>query len=150
MILRRATDGDFEGIMEMLMEMYAENAHFQIDLQSVRGVVAECIRHRFCLVLENDKTLIGTTGLFISKAWYSAQTFVTDHWFFIRESARNGRAALILLNGTKVFAKDLGLPLVLGVFSKSEPERKVKFFARAMTPIGGFFLHEARADVLRQ
>lgn len=143
MILRPVTTDDIPKIMEMLMEMYEENAHFLINVASVEKFARTAIADSLCLGLEKDGELIGSTGMFTTNAWYSDVRYLTDYWFFIREKHRDIRSATLLLNGAKTVARALGHPLVIGVFSKSEPERKTKFFSRAMTPIGGFFLHEA-------
>ena len=138
--IRFATDADVDGIMWNLGFMARENSPLTVNMGKVRRAVVESISNSAAFVVEKGGKIVGCCSLFLSDMWYADQQVLTDYFFFVHPAHRDYRIAKCLLDECKQAAKVIGVPLVIGVMVKKDPIRKLKFFQRHMTPLGGFFI----------
>lgn len=128
--------------MELLRELYSENAIFKID--------EDCVRSYLHRAFNNDAAMIGVIGppehiegaiyLVIGQFWYSKQHHLEEFFNYVRPEHRRSKHAQRLLE----FAKSLSnatLPLVIGVISNKRTEAKIKLYERQFgKPAGAFFV----------
>lgn len=144
MIIRPATEGDIPALKRLLKEMHAEVGIGKFDEERFSNTIQSVCTNSIAIVAEIDGELVGSIGISVDKWWYSNDSFLADVWTFVHPSARNTRAAALMISEARAMAKRLNAPLVLGIFNRVEIERKAKFYARqGLTPMGAWFMQEA-------
>jgi len=115
-----------------------------VDGEKVLRYLGQHVIDGVLFVAEQDGCLVGAMAGRPAEYWWSTERFVNEGVFFVSERARASRAAVLLLKAMQGYADDLGLPLVVGVTSGDEVERKDRFFAkRGMARIGGIYHRNA-------
>lgn len=142
---RAASAADLDKIINLLHLMADENAVFSPNFEKVRKTIMECIGETLVIVMEKDDEIIGCCALSRISVWYSDDPALADYVFFLHPSHRTFHTAITLINACKGTADVFGVPLMLGVYSKVDAGRKMNLFARAMTPMGGFFMYKPEA-----
>lgn len=128
--------------MDLLRELYSENAIFKIDEGCVRSYLHRAFR--------NDSALIGVIGepghiegalyLVIGQFWYSRQHHLEEFFNYVRPEHRRSKHAQKLLEWAKSLSNET-LPLVIGVISTKRTEAKIRLYERQFgKPAGAFFV----------
>lgn len=128
--------------MDLLRELYSENAIFKID--------EDCVRAYLRRAFNNDSAMIGVIGapghiegalyLVIGQFWYSKQHHLEEFFNYVRPEHRRSKHAQKLLEWAKGLS-DETLPLVIGVISNKRTEAKIKLYERQFgRPAGAFFV----------
>ena len=142
--VRFAKPEDENAIFFLLLDMAAENSPHKVSAQKALDHIRHVISVGAVAIAEQGGEIIGTAGVSLRSPWFSDEQFLGDSWFFVRSDKRSSRAALLLKKTMFKFADDVGRDLVFAVFSTEDPERKSKFFARDMKPLGGAFVKETK------
>ena len=143
MKLRRAVPADLSAVYVMLEQAFEESP---VDLpeiapekawQRIRGI----IESQFCLVIEHEGEVAGSIAITAGDLWWSDKPALMDAWFYVRPDYRKTRAAVTLMSTARDFAREKGLPLILGVSAGGDVERKDAFYKRQhLTAIGGLYV----------
>lgn len=140
MRVRSAGPSDTPAVLELLEAMHAENGMAALNREKVRALVERLIGgDGLVLIAERGGTALGTVGLEPARWWYSDEWFLKDWWTFVAPEGRRTRAAVMLIRAADRTARRAGLPLLMGVLSPKEPERKMRLFGRLLEPVGGMF-----------
>lgn len=143
-MIRRAEVQDFWAVMGLLEAMHDENGIGTLDLDKVAAEVERLCDHGVVLIAETaEGVFAGTLALEPQEWWYSKNGFLGDRWFYVHPERRGGGFAARLIQAAHRVADYNGVPLVMGVLSPVEPERKTALFTRAgMKPLGGTFIYD--------
>lgn len=83
----------------------------------------------------------------IGALWYSDQTVLEEKGIFVHpdyRSAKGGRAKKLCEFGKKT-SDEMGIPLIMGVFSNERTRGKIRLYERLFgQPVGAMFLHNGR------
>jgi N-acetylglutamate synthase-like GNAT family acetyltransferase len=144
--IREATQDDVPALMDLLRLMHDENGMAPIDVAKVLNHVLHVLRDGRVLVAEIDGRIVGSLGLELKSWWYSQASFIGDHWFFVSPNHRTSSAAIDLVNAARRLSKRAAVPLLLGVLTPADTERKNLFFRRkfpTLKPVGELFIEGA-------
>ncbi len=119
--------------------MHAENGLAPVDWVSVAAQLRAGIAAGLVFVTSDADGLTGSIGLDVSRHWYGPAPFLTDKWTFVAPRARRTRAVFRLFDAAESKAAALGLPLLLGVMSPVDTERKLSLYRRRFKQVGGIF-----------
>jgi len=128
-------------LVKLLDEMYRSN---QLDMGPVNWVkvndtLTQLVSNNGMFVWENQGRIVGLLGLEVAQNWYSDKSFLADRVFFVRPG--NPGVALSLLRKAVEIAKIRQMPLMMGVVSGKDAERKSILYRRVgMKFIGGNFV----------
>jgi len=90
---------------------------------------------------DEEGNFVASIGLHEDEPWYSTKKFLTDGWLFVRKDKRYQNMATVLIETAKEFAKERGMPLMIGIFNIEEIEGKVKAFQlMAMKLVSAIFM----------
>jgi hypothetical protein len=88
-----------------------------------------------------DGTVVGAIAGRETEYWFSTSGYVREGFYYVSARARASRAAVLLLRSLKAWAAQKGMPLICGVSSADQVERKDRFFERnGMRRIGGLYV----------
>ncbi len=138
--LRLATPADAEAVMALLRVMHAEIGMASLNEDKVRQKVAHVILRGFVCLALSDGRPVGTCGIEVSQMWYSDEHHLAETWFFVHPDHRQSRHAVRLMRFANELARQIGLPVFMGVVTTKDTERKCAFFNRHMTSIGQLFV----------
>jgi GNAT superfamily N-acetyltransferase len=144
--VKLATEADMPRLMELLRAMHAEIGIGALNAPKVFHLVSRLLRDGAVLVAVEDNLIIGAIGLELRAWWYSDDTVLGDYFFFVDAEHRGSEAAVRLIERASEFAHQAGRPLMLGVLSLVETERKNLFFRRrfpTFKPCGELFIEGA-------
>ena len=144
--VRMATVQDEDAIFFMLLDMAKENSKHPVSVSKSIATIQEVTAIGGGAVAELDGEIIGSVGVSLQSPWYSNAQFLGDSWFYVKPENRRSRAAILLKKAAHEFADNVGLDLVLAVFSIHDADRKSKFFARGMKHLGGAYVYEVKKD----
>lgn len=139
-IVRLADPRDEDGLMELLRELYSENAIFKID--------EDCVRSYLHRAFRNESAMIGVIGapghiegalyLVIGQFWYTREKHLEEFFNYVRPEHRRSKHAQSLLAWAKGLSNET-LPLVIGVISNKRTEAKIKLYERQFGKQAGAF-----------
>ncbi len=138
--IRRAVPDDLNKIFILLQMMGEEVSLFPVDLPHALSNIKDVLHNGIVFVAEVDRVIVGSIGIVRTSFWYSKAIALKDTWMYIDPDFRNSSIALRLLRKAKEAAKELSLPLIVGVFSLDKTDRKNHLYRRLFTPIGEFFV----------
>ncbi len=156
--VRLAKPDDEDEIMRICIMLHQENGIFSMDEQKVRDKVRECLYQRGGImgVVGEPGRIEAVICLTLGQAWYSSDWSLEEHFAFVLPNHRRSENAKELVVFAKGCARELKLPLMIGILSNERTEAKVRLYQRQLgAPAGAFFLvgaqtghatqHEARA-----
>lgn len=139
--VRVAQPDETDAVFENLLPMHKETAVASLNKTKAYEEVDRLVKQGSVIVSEDSGGIRGSIGLYMPQWWYSDDTFLSDRWFFVHPAHRKGGHASRLIDGAKMAADALGVPLVLGVQTQVDPATKLKMFNRKMTLFGGAFIY---------
>lgn len=134
MHLKLCGPADHAALVELARRFHAEggDAFLSFDPQKTAWWLARAIVKKLALAAVTDAgEIAGALALDDDAPRYSSEVALWDIGFYVSPEHRNSRAAVLLRDGAKAIAQDMGLPLFLGVSSGLDLERVDKFFTRA-------------------
>jgi len=142
--VRVATPEDVQDLLSLGFEIYAENALVTVDHRLAYEEALRAVTNQGSTVLA-----IGPVGaieaamhLTIAGFWYSAAPILQEQWLYVRPEHRRSARAKALMDHAKLLAKNLGIPLLIGVLSNERTQAKIRLYRRQFgEPAGVYFLY---------
>jgi len=146
--IRRAeqTEEDYKKIVNMGARFAMEHSMGKLsaqnhDLKKALQWVVENVAYAAWLVEDEHGEPLGSISLHEDTTWYSTEPYLTDGWFYVVPEKRDSGIGIMLLETVKEFAKDKGLPLMVGVFNMKDALRTSQMLQRhGFTMAGGLFM----------
>lgn len=138
--IRRAGPDDVEALLALGREMVGE-VHFGAwSERKVREMIEACLAGGVVFVsVAEDGSLTGTVGLIAEQPWWSEDWQLADRWVFVRPEFRRTGHARALLRTARLFARDVGLPLLMAHVGQ-RARGKMRLFQREFgDPMGAIF-----------
>lgn len=111
------------------------------DADKTAFFLADAVKRGLAIGVERKGELIGALVLFEAAPRYSSTPVLWDMGFYVKPKYRGTRAAIMLCDAAKAIAADMGMPLIVGVSSGIDLDRKDKFFNRAgFRRVGALYL----------
>lgn len=145
--VRKADAGDEDDLMAMCRELHRENGLFAMNEDKVRGFLRRAFEAKGAIigVVGERNKLQASVYLLISNFWYSDEWHLEELFLFVRKQFRRSRNAVELIGFSKRCAKELDIPLVIGVLSNTLTEQKVRLYERQLSkPAGNFFVFNSK------
>jgi len=142
-----------DGLLLLLSQMHNEIGHFDLDAKRMEKSVRDTLKNGHVLGLWNEnKSLIGSIGLYWFRPWYTEQTVLADRWVYVDEKFRSFKAFDTLMQAAIDTAALNALPLIIQLHSVKDTARKEFLFEKYLkqtsraynidaTQSGGAFLH---------
>ncbi len=139
---RVARPQDAAAILDLLLEGHSSDwPFFSVNRDKALGEISRLIEEGIVLVAEQDSMVIGSISFDVHEWWFSDDVFLCEVWTFVRPESRQSKAAETLLRRARALAEEAETPLVVGIFSPHQAERKNKLFRRFFKPVGEIFAH---------
>ena len=152
-VVRTGVESDFDAVMQLLLKAAMENAVVPPNIEKFAEVVWGAIVRKtgICGVIGPvGGRLEGAVLLSMGEMWYSRELILEEKIIFVDpefRSAKGGRARK-LAEFAKLTAKELDLPLAIGVLSSSRTEAKIRLYERVFgKPAGVYFLYGAKTGL---
>lgn len=142
--VRVGTPDDLDAIMDLAIKVAKENGVFEPNLYKVLGEIWPALHwhHGIVGVIgEPGFPLEGFALLRIGQQWYNTTDILEERVVYVApkfRSAKGGRARK-LYEFCKQTADGLGLPLLVGVFSSTRTQGKVRLLGRMFGQEAGAF-----------
>lgn len=143
-----------EPALEELLAMEASEVGIAVapvsldDIQDmVRMATREVGRGVIGIIEGPEGGLVGATGLFPAKWWWSSAWYLLEQFTFVHPEHRKSRHAKDLVLFSRYAADkmtvDMGYPVYLlhGITATSDADRKVRLLQRLSNYVGSFFLY---------
>src|SRR6266446_5958943 len=147
---RVGTPDDLDRMMALTMTASDENSFVKPSPRKILEDVYPALHKENGLVWiigPDDGPLEGAALLRLSQPWYSEDTFLEERGIYVHPHYRHhmGRRARMLIGACVWTARQLELPLLIGVLSNQRTEGKIRLYERQLgAPAGVFFLINAR------
>ena len=83
--------------------------------------------------------------LSISEYWYSDHKLLEELYNYVRPEHRRSNNAKALIEYAKYCAREMDLPLLIGVVSNERTAEKIRLYRRRLgEPSGAYFLYNAK------
>lgn len=143
--VRIANLSDEGQIYDLLVLMAEEIALLPISETKVRAMIRHAAARNGGVIgiVENEEKIVGAVCLVMNQGWYSESWFCDEIWNFVHPDHRRGLGndyAKRLLQFSKWWSEQLGMPLVMGIMSTKRTMGKIRFYMRNLRLIGGIFL----------
>lgn len=149
--LRRAGPKDIPKIYRIMEALVGElneeiaksgemSGIYALDPYRTYEGIQDCVLKSYALMAECDGETAGSIGIGIQTQWFSGTQNLWNCWFFVYPEYRNSRAAVMMIKDVKQYAEHAGMPLIMGISSLRDVDRKNRLFSRYFTPIGGWFV----------
>ncbi len=130
MKIRQAAMADASTILKLCARMHGEASLDMPDIDPVKAMhrIVHVIGNGGAYVVgaaKNDgpMTVVGTIGLEVQQDWYSSSDYVADVWLYVHTEHRSLAAWRALKHLAEAMAKDLDVPVRLGVFDGGRDAR---------------------------
>lgn len=144
MMIKPATLDELREIVDFLIERFHGAYADTLPPVDFGKVVLHIGKHINDGVLfaarDEDGALKGVIAGMVTEPWFSGSPQVSEGVFFVDETARGTGVGAELLRNLKKWARDKRLPLMCGVTTGDDLERKDEFFERnGLVKIGGIY-----------
>lgn len=142
--VRKARPSDRNTILDICWQNHKENGQFEIAPAKVEAMVDRAFN--------GGGAVIGVTGepgrvegailLMISQFWYTEDWCLEEFFCYVRPEFRRSTHAKDMIKFSIRCSDELSIPLVIGVVSNEDSERKIRLYRRQLgEPVGGYFIH---------
>ena len=134
-------------IFEICRQLHAENAVFPLDVSRVIGMIRALTQQRGGIigVIRNEHQIEALICLTITQFWYSEDFILEEQFNFVLPEYRKSENAKELIIFASAAAKNLGIPLIIGILSNERTDAKIRLYRRQLgEPSGAYFLVGAR------
>lgn len=143
--VRKAGHQDETEIMEICRQNHSENGQFSLSLPKVQTMVGRAFNDGGAVIGAVGKVgqpIEGIIMLLITQFWYTSDWCLDEVLNYVRPEYRKSTNAKDMISFGKRCSDELGIPLVIGVFSNERTKAKMELYKRQLgEPIGGYFLH---------
>ena len=127
-------------LIEQFHKEYREH-YPAVDVEKVIRYIADHIINGKGYIVRLNDDIIGATLVKVTDYWFSKETFINEGVFYVSAKARRTPAAKLLLNELKAYARELDLPLMIGVTTGDRLKAKDKFFEmNNFKRVGGMYV----------
>lgn len=138
--VRAAQRADIVPLVEMLGREFVPHVPDPQHFDAARAALVLDRLPKIFLALIGTE-IVGCLALRHDCWWWTGSPFVTDMVLFLAERARASTLACDLLAAGERYAAGQGLPLLIGVLSGQDVDRKATWFERrGYRHLGGLFL----------
>ena len=138
------TKDDIVPLAHFLIEQFHKEyrEHYPaVDVEKVIRYIADHIINGRGYVVRLNNDIIGAALVKEADYWFSKETFLNEGVFYVSAKARRTPAAKLLLNELKAYARELNLPLMIGVTTGDRLKAKDKFFEmNSFKRVGGMYV----------
>lgn len=147
-VVRMAIPSDEESLMELCRMVHAENALMDMDEGKVRNVI-QCALYpkRKGNNIVSMVPVIGDIGkieaacfLIVSQMWYSPKWHLEEVFNFVRPEHRRSTHAKKMIEYIKKCSIEAAMPLIVGIISNKDTQRKCDFYDRMLPKVGHYYL----------
>jgi GNAT superfamily N-acetyltransferase len=145
--IRLATLADLPQLMEIGHELHRENGMMTIADDLIEEVTRRAISRDGAIlgVIGDVGAIEGMIYLVIGRFWYTRDPHIEELFSYVRPEYRRSKNAKALVEFAKKTAEDLEVPLLIGIISNNDTQRKIKLYERILGPAAGaYFLSGAR------
>jgi len=145
--VRIGLEADEPEIWKLLMLDAEENALAPVSEKRVREVMRAGTRRQGGVVgfidAPGGKGLAATVGIHMVQPWYTEAWVCEEMWSFVHPDHRTAKDNYVnmLIDFSKWWAEQLGMPLFMGVVSTHRTIGKVRLYSRRIPFVGAMFLH---------
>ena len=148
MSLKKLTTGesDFKRVTNFLIDNFVPEHDMgtlsasNLNLEKAFKWIAWNIKEAAFVIEDEEGEVIGSIGLNKTSPWYSDAEYLTDGWFYVSPKYRKSGIAATLIEAAKKYAKQDDLPLIIGVFSKTDAVAKSNIMNKlGLITVGGMF-----------
>lgn len=140
-VVRLATDDDLLDVWMLLMQLGAEFPKTEINEAKILQFIQYVRKEGFLIVVEYGNKIVGTSAVVPRQWWFSDGWYLEDYWTYLSEEGRRFGVAKALFKKLKELSDRTKLPLILGVLTLQQVDRKNILFRRFFTPIGERFAY---------
>ena len=127
-------------LIEQFHKEYSEH-YPAVDVEKVIRYIADHIINGKGYIVRLNDDIIGAALVKVTDYWFSKETFINEGVFYVSAKARRTPAAKLLLNELKAYARELDLPLMIGVTTGDRLKAKDKFFEmNSFKRVGGMYV----------
>lgn len=143
--LRVATVGDEDRVYALFVMAHAENGYGDMDPIIVKAMIERGCRGESIVIaiVDGVDRIEAVIALHPERRWYSSDAFEnwynTDLLIYVHPLHRRSQHAAKLFWFAKWWAKQSGMPTVLGVVPRDDLAEKEKLFSRYGKRIGGWY-----------
>jgi GNAT superfamily N-acetyltransferase len=152
-VVRTGVEADFNGMMDISLAATRENAVVSPDIGKLGETIWGALTRQtgICGVIGPvGGKLEGAVLLSMGEMWYSRELILEEKAIYVDpdfRAAKGGRARK-LAEFAKLTAKELEIPLAIGVLSTSRTEAKIRLYERVFgEPAGVYFLYGAKTGL---
>lgn len=137
---------DEDPIMVLLIAMHAEESAEPVDEVKVRFTLRRLIeRDRGVVGIIRGKARIeGTIGLDLDTVWYSSAKHLNKLWLYVHDEHRKSTHAKTMLEFSKWYSDQVGIPLMADELCGPNTDAKVKLVGRQLPESGKMFVYNPR------
>jgi len=150
MKVRIATQADKPEIFRLLKILHSEGGIQSLDMGRAESMLDLAFNRQGGIigVLGDAGDLHAMISLLITKAWYTNEDHIEELFNFVRPDQRKSNYADVLIEFAKDCAKQIGIPLMIGVMSNIRTAPKVRLYRKKLgTPSGAYFVYNCKWDV---
>ena len=139
---RLAVKTDVPVIFSLLEGMHGEFDEMlpPINPEKLYRAIEESVN--VCVIIaENKGKIVGSIGLYVMEWWFSDSKSLADNWTYVAPGSRRSKAATLMVRKAKEFSDRAGVPLMMGVFSPIQTDKKNTFYRRHFKPMGEMFVY---------
>lgn len=141
--IRVARADEMEDLLALMREAQAENRLFGLSDGKSRAMLNRAFNKQGGMVAVIGKKGAIEAGAYflIDQPIYSEDWILNEIWNYVRPAFRRTTHAKELIAQAKSWAKELGIPLLMGVLSNERTEPKIRLYRRQLgAPVGAFFV----------
>ena len=150
-MVRIARPDEEDKIFDVLIMLSEENAIAPTNEERIRAMIRRCrgpengkMRDGVIGLIDapNGGGIAATCAVVMSQPWYSLAWYCEEIWTYVLPDYRAAKMghAKALLNFEKWWAEQLGMPLFVGIISKTRTLGKMRLYSREMPLVGASFL----------
>ncbi len=148
--VRVATPADEQAVFDILMLLAEENAMSPVSEAKVWAAIHKGTRRQGGIIGVIDtpnRQIAATVGISMGQWWYTEAMHCEEIWSFVHPDHRKGKEnyAKMLIEFSRWWGEQLGLPVLMGVLSTKRTLGKVRLYSRHIPFVGALFLHRAGA-----
>lgn len=144
-MIRLAVREDTKEIFDLAHEVHAENGIMDYDDDLFAAVMEKHFERTgaiICVIGEIGQRLEGIFVLNMGHPWYARSWLLDELFIFVRPEYRSKGHEDALIERAKRFSDEIGIPLVVGIFSSRRLEAKARLYRRKFGyPAGAIFTH---------
>jgi hypothetical protein len=148
--VRIATLADKPEILRLLKILHSEGGIQSLDMSRAEAMLDLAFNRQGGIigVIGEPSDIHAMISLLITKAWYTNEDHIEELFNFIRPDQRKSKYADIMIEFAKKCAREIGIPLMIGVMTNVRMAPKVRLYRMKLgNPSGAYFVYNCKWDV---